>query len=142
MDSDKTRTKSLDARIVLVAVRLVDLAFAAEFGFERLDRNTIGSLRAVAAAFAYEIVDEDALRRIQIQPPFAATAFLGGTGLIVDQNGKTANFTQFALNPVHLPAMMDRGALWKITFAGIFAGIVRDDRNALRAFGPNLVGNL
>ena len=41
MDGDETRTESLDAGIVLVAVRLVDLAFAAEFGFERLNRNAV-----------------------------------------------------------------------------------------------------
>src|SRR5260370_19368587 len=107
MDRDKTRAKSLDAGIVLVAVRLVDLALTAEFGFERLDGNTIGGLRAIAAAFAHQIVDEDALRWIRIQPPLAAAAFLRGACLIVDQDGKTTDFTQFPFNPVPLPAMMD-----------------------------------
>src|SRR5438067_433604 len=107
MDSDETWTKSLDAGIVLVAIRLIDLPLAAEFGIERLDRDAVRGLRAVAAAFAYEIVDEDALRRIRIQSALAAAAFLGGAGLIVDQDGETVDFTEFALNPVQFAAMMN-----------------------------------
>jgi hypothetical protein len=41
MNSHKAWTKSLGAGIVLVAVRLVDLPLAPEFGFERLDRNAV-----------------------------------------------------------------------------------------------------
>jgi len=93
MDSDKTWTKSLDAGIVLVAIRLIDLPLAAEFSVERLNRNAVRGLRAVAAAFAYEVVDEDALRRIRIQPALAAAALLGGAGLIVDQDGETFDLT-------------------------------------------------
>src|SRR5260221_8307127 len=110
MDRDKTRTKSLDAGIVLVAVRLVDLPLAAEFGIERLNRNTVRGLRAVTAALADEIIDEDALRRIRIQAALAAAAFLGGAGLIVDQNGETFDLTQLALNPVQLAPMMNGSA--------------------------------
>ena len=43
-------------------------------------------LRAVAAAFADALVDEDALRRIGIKPALAAAAFFGGAGLVVDQH--------------------------------------------------------
>src|SRR5882672_11025620 len=134
MDSDKTRAKSLDAGIVLVAVRLVDLALAAEFGVERLDRDAVRGLRAVAAAFAHEIVDEDALGRVRIQPPLAAAALLGGAGLVVDQNGKSRDLAQFALNLVHFSAMVDGRARGEISLR-VFAGIVRDDGNALGAFG-------
>ena len=40
-DRDEAGAKALQARKVLVATRLIDLAFAAEFGFEGLYRNTI-----------------------------------------------------------------------------------------------------
>src|ERR1700730_15758471 len=141
MDGDKTRAKSLDAGIVLVAVRLVDLALAAEFGLERLDRNAVGGLRTVAAALADEVVDKDALRRIRIQPALAAATFLGGAGLIVDQNGEAFDLAQLAVNWIQLAAMMDGRAFGEI-LAGIFAGIVRDDRKALGALGPDLMSNL
>src|SRR6202795_1872158 len=38
--------------------------------------------------------------------------------------------------------MMDGSTRWKIVLAGIFVGIIRDDRNAFCAFGPNLMGDL
>src|SRR5258708_39301670 len=142
MDRDKTRTKSLDAGIVLVAIRLVDLPFAAEFGVERLHRNAIRGLRAIAAAFTDEVVDEDALRRIRIKSPLAAAAFFGGAGLIVDQNGQALDVAQFALNLVQFPAMMNCRTRREIILPGIFAGIVRDDGDALGAFGPDLMGDL
>ena len=85
MHGDKARAEALDAGIILVAVRLVDLALAAELGVERLHRDAVRGLRAVAAAFADEIIDEDALGRIGIQPALAAAALLGGAGLVVDQ---------------------------------------------------------
>src|SRR5258708_19800967 len=107
MDRDKTRTKSLDAGIVLVAVRLVDLPLAAEFGVERLHRNAIRGLRAIAAAFADAVVDEDALRRIRIQSPLAAAALFGGASLDVDQNGKPLEVSQLALNLIHFPPLIN-----------------------------------
>src|SRR5260370_35825230 len=106
MDRDKTRTKSLDAGIVLVAIRLVDLPFAAEFSFERLHRNAIRGLRAITAAFADEVVDEDALRRIRIKSPLAASALFGGAGLIVHRNGQALERGRCRLNWVTVPAMM------------------------------------
>src|SRR5260370_34427526 len=104
MDRDKTRAKSLDAGIVLVAVRLVDLALAAEFGVERLDRNAVRGLRAVAAAFAHEIVDEDTLWRVRIQAaPSAAAAFRGG-GVVGESTGETPWLTRIPVNLGPAPA--------------------------------------
>src|SRR5258708_36555946 len=131
MHRDKTRTKSLDAGIVLVAVRLVDLPLAAEFGVERLHRNAVRGLRAVAAAFADEVVDEDALRRIRIEPALAAAPFFGGAGLVVGQNREAFYLAEFALDPVHLPAMMDRRTGGEIISLGGFGGIVGSNGEAV-----------
>ena len=67
MHGDEARAKALDAGKILVAVRLVDPTLAAEFGLQRLHRDAVGGLRAVAAAFADALVDEDALLRIRIE---------------------------------------------------------------------------
>src|ERR1700748_3600417 len=119
---DEARAETLDAGIVLVAVRLVDLTLAAELGVERLHRDAVRGLRAVAAAFADEIVDENALGRIRIEPALAAAAFLRGTGLIVDQDGQSLGVTQLALQRIHLAAMVDGRARWKMV-RGVFVGI-------------------
>src|ERR1700682_3751253 len=75
---DKTRAKALEAGKILVAVRLVDAALAAELGLDRQHRNAVRFVRAIAAAFADGVVDEDALRRIRKFSAFAAAALLGG----------------------------------------------------------------
>src|SRR5215470_18083732 len=107
MDSDEARAETFDAGIILVAVRLVDLALAAELGVERLHRDAVRGLRAVAAALADEVVDEGALGRIGIESALAATALFGGAGLIVDQHRQPLGLAQLALQLVHLAAMMD-----------------------------------
>src|SRR4029078_6509978 len=73
MHGDKTRAKALDAGKVLAAVRLIDPPLAAELGLQRLHRDAVGNSRAVAAALADAFVDEDALRRIRVEPALAAT---------------------------------------------------------------------
>src|SRR5256885_2362918 len=56
-DGHEARTKTLEAGEILVAAGLVDPAFASELGFERLDRDAVRLLRAVAASLADRIVD-------------------------------------------------------------------------------------
>src|SRR5204863_77190 len=64
MHRDEGGTETLQAGIVLVAARLVDLALAAELRLQRFHRDAVRLNRAVAAAFADGVVDEDAPRRI------------------------------------------------------------------------------
>src|SRR6202035_5766078 len=61
LDRDEGRAEALHAGEVLVAARLVDGALAAELGLERLHRDAVRLHAAVAAAFAHELVDDDAL---------------------------------------------------------------------------------
>src|SRR3569833_438966 len=127
MHGDKARAKALDAGKVLVAVRLVDLALAAELGFQRLHRDAVGGLRAIAAAFADELVDEGALGGVGIEPALAAAAILRGAGLIVDHDREAPDVAQLALHGVELAAVMDGRTLREVTAFGVFAGIVGDD---------------
>ena len=82
---DEGRAKTFDAGKVLVAARLVDDALPSEFGFERLHRDAVRLHAAIAAAFADEFVDDDALVGIGEGVALAAAALFRGAGLIVDQ---------------------------------------------------------
>ena len=104
---DKTRAKALDAGKVLVAVRLVDPPLAAEFGFQRLHRDAVRDRRAIAAAFADALVDEDALRRIRIEAALAAAALFRRAGLVVDQDREALDLAQLPLHRVEFAAMMN-----------------------------------
>src|SRR5580704_2635747 len=84
-NGDKARAKALEAGKILVAVRLIDAALAAELGLDRQHRNAVRFVRAIAAAFAHGVVDEDALRRIGKLAALAAAALLRRAGLVVDQ---------------------------------------------------------
>src|SRR4051812_50186836 len=111
MHGDETRAKTLDAGEVLVAVRLVDLALAAELSLQRLHRDAVRGLRAIAAAFADQLVDEGALGGIRIQPALAATALFRGAGLVIDDDRQAFDVAQLALNGVELTAVVGGGGL-------------------------------
>src|SRR5579862_1957118 len=63
---DEGGTESFDAGKILVATRLIDGALAAPLGFQRLYRDAVRLHAAVAAAFADQLVDDDALFRIGV----------------------------------------------------------------------------
>src|SRR5690606_20539821 len=119
------RAEALHARVVLVAAALVDLALAPEpelcapltlrvvppRGSERLrsgraalvmrqHRDAVALHRAVAAALADVLVDEDAARRIRELALLAPPPLLGRAGLLVDQHGDAFDLAQPALHGV------------------------------------------
>src|SRR5205085_6576502 len=71
MHGDEARAEALEAGEILVAAGLVDRALAAELGFHGHDRQAIRLRRAIAAALADLLVDEDALGWIGIAVPLA-----------------------------------------------------------------------
>ena len=81
-DRHKARAEAFDAAVILVAAGLVDPAFAAKFGLNRLDRHTIGLDRTVTATFADHGIDEDPGGRVGKRAALTAAAFLGGAGLV------------------------------------------------------------
>src|SRR5438045_4119022 len=107
LDGHEGRAEALQARIVLVAARLVDGALAAPFGFERLHRDAVRLHAAVAAAFADEFVDDHALVRIGELAALAAAPLLGRAGLVVDQHREARHVGERGLHRHQLVAMMD-----------------------------------
>src|SRR5690606_6950652 len=73
---DEARTETLEAGEIFVAVRLIDLPLAAPLRVERGDGDAVRLRRAIAAALAHQIVDEDALVRIGESAALAAAALL------------------------------------------------------------------
>ncbi len=63
--------------------------------------------RAIAAAFADALVDEDALRRIRIEPALAAAALFRRAGLVVDQDREALDLAQLLLHRIEFAAVMN-----------------------------------
>ena len=135
------RTEALYARKVLVAGRLVDLALAAEFGFQRFDGNTVRLDRAIPAAFTDQRIDEGALVRVNHGAAFAAAAFFCGASLVVDDGGTAGYLAQVLLHIFQVVAMADPDSGCQI-MRRIFFGFVRDEPDFLHAFCRQLFGEL
>jgi len=121
-DGDKARTEAPEAGIVLVTGGLVDGSLPAELGLQRFDRQAVRLEAAVAAAFAYDFVDEHAPGRIGKLAPFPAAALLGGAGLHIDDRRHAPDLAQLALHGVE-----------------IFAGPEGDPRRPVHAGGQRFL---
>ena len=141
IDCHKARAEALEATEILVAIGLVDLPLASEIGLQRLDRNAVGFGRTVAAAFADEIVDEHALRRIGIKAALAATALFGRASLVIDHHREALDLAQFALDLIEIVAMAHAGSRREPLNADVFLRLVGNDDDARRPFGGDLPGN-
>ena len=97
---------------------------------------------AIAAAFADQLVDDDALVGIGEGVALAAAAFFGGAGLVVDQHRDAGNFGKLLLHRDQIVAVMDGEALRPFGAGRIFVGLVGDDDDALGAFGCDLARHL
>ena len=80
MHGDEAGAETLHAGEVFIAAALVDLALAAEFGFDGRDRQAVRFFTAIAAAFADALVNDNAFWRVDHQAALAAAAFFGGAG--------------------------------------------------------------
>src|SRR5579862_4945307 len=114
MHGHEAWTKSLDAGEVLVAGRLIDLALASEFGFQRFDADAIRGPGAIATTLANKLVDEGALRRIRHKAALAPPPLFRRAGLIVDHDRHAADFAQFLLDRIEIAAMLDARARGKV----------------------------
>src|SRR5690606_8184821 len=104
---DEAGAEALDAAVVLVAVGLVDLALAPELGLLRQHRHAEALLPAVAATLAHQGVDHHPLLRVLELAALAAATLLGGTGLVVDQDGHALDLAQALLDRVEFGAVVE-----------------------------------
>src|SRR5690606_19044708 len=110
---DEAGAEALHAGIILVATRLVDLALAPVLGFPGQYRHAKRLLAAVAAAFADQRVDEDALLRVFHLAALAPAPLFGRAGLVVDQHGNAGNLAHALLQGIQLIAMNELDAVRK-----------------------------
>ena len=141
-DGHKTRAKAFDAGDVFVTRALVDLALAAKVGFQRFDADAIALCAAVAAAFADQLVNHHAHRRVDQRAALAAAAFFGGAGLVVNDDGGALDLPEFALYAVEFVAVLHVHAVGQAFGASVFVRLVGDHHDALGAFGAHALGDL
>ncbi len=139
---DEAGAEALEAGKVFVAAALVDAALAAEFGFQRLDRQAVALIGTVAAAFANQRVDDHAPRRIDHQPAFAAATLFSGAGLVVDDDGDASLFAQLALNGIEIVAVAHRCPAGQADGVVVLLRLVGDHHDAAHAFCLELAADL
>ena len=142
MDGDEAGAEAFDAAVVLVAVALVDLALAAEFGVLRQHADAEALLPAIAAAFADQRIHHHPLLRIDDLAALAATTLLGGAGLVVDQDAGALHLAQRLLHGVELATVVEGDAVREDRRIGPLLDVVADQRDGLHAFGAHLLGDL
>src|SRR4030095_6455137 len=140
-DGDEARAKAVDTGEILVARALVDRALAAEFRLHGGDRHAVRFHAAVAAAFADELVDEDALRWIGILAALPAPTLFGRARLVVEQDRAAIGITQRSLNGVEIVAMMDRNVRRVVT-GRILVRFVGDNDDFLHTLGGDLLRDI
>ena len=103
------------------------------------DGDAVRLHRAVAAAFADAVVDEEAPRRIDELALLPAPALLGGAGLLVDQDRHARHLAQAPLHRVELGAVVELGAGREAVVDRVVLGdVVGEDDDLGRALGLDL----
>src|SRR3984893_18529029 len=92
MDCDKARAQTFETRRILFAARLIDSPHAPKLSLDRYHRKAIRRSRAIAAAFADEVVDHYAFGGIGKASAAAPAALLGSAGLGVDDRSNPLDF--------------------------------------------------
>ena len=141
LDGDEAGAKPFHTRNVFVAGALVDLPFAAKFGFEWLHAQAIALHAAIATAFTDQLIDDDAFGRVHHGAAFAAPALFSGASLVVNDDGAALDPTQLLLRGIQRVAVAHRDALGQ-RHALVFFGLVGDHHNFGGSLGPHGHGDL
>src|SRR5262249_33806348 len=134
-DGQERRAIAAQARVVLVARRLVDLRLAPELRVHGLHGEAVRLGAAVATALADGLVDIHAKRRGLELAALAQPALLRGAALIVDQHGHAGNLAQRTLRLVEPVAVPHLRAAAPERARVVLLGIVGGDDDALDALG-------
>src|SRR5262249_30932292 len=134
-DRQERRAIAAQARVVLVAGRLVNLRLASDLRIHRLHRQTVGLGATVATTLADRLIDIDAQGGVLELAPLAQAPLFGGAALIVDQHGDAGNGPQQALRLVEAVAGPDLGAAAPERSGVVLVGLVGGYDDPLDALG-------
>src|SRR6204780_5365241 len=111
-------------------------------GLQRLHRHAFRLHPAIAAAFADEFIDNDALFGVGISVALAAAALFGGACLVVDQHSNFRYFRKLFLHLNQFVAMMNGKPAWPLRVARVLVRLVGDHNDTLGALGSHLTSDL
>ncbi len=112
----------------------MDRGLPAELGVDRLHRQAVRLLAAVAAPLAHPLVDEDAGQRVDHLAALAQPPLLRRAVLVVDQHGDAADGREQGLR-LEQPVAMPDLRVARDRDPRVLGGIVARDDDALDAFG-------
>ena len=95
----------------------------------------------VSTAFAYQVVDQHANGRIDHGSALASATLFRRTGLVIDDDGATLDFTHFALYLIEQSAVVHLDVGHQIG-AIVFFWLICHDSNTLSAFCAHALRNL
>ena len=134
---------AVDAGVVLVARRLMDVCLRAELGLHGLDRQAVGLDAAVAAGLADPLVHEDPLGRVRQRAPLALAPLLRRALLVVHQHGDAGDGSEHLLGldqPVPVPDLDTMGQMRAAQARRVLAGD-DDPSHAFSQQQPRQVGD-
>ena len=139
-DRDERRAIALEARVVLVARRLVDLPPLAELGLDGQHRQAVAHPRAVAAALADGLVDHHPPGRLLELAPLAQPPGLGRALLVVDQHRDARLAAQLLLHLEHVLAWPHRHSGSEVRMPPVPVDVVGAHRDGADALGRQRPG--
>ena len=124
---------ALEARVVLVAGRLVDLPLLAELGLDGQHGQAVAHSGAVAAALADRLVDHHPPGWLVQQAPLAQAPGLGGAALVVDQDRHAGTASQLLLRRHDVLPRPHGDARREVRVTPVAVDVVGADRDGAHA---------
>ena len=141
LDAHEARAEALDAREVLVAGGLVDLALAPVLGVEGQHREAVRLRVAVPAALADPVVDERAPVRVHHRAALAAPALLGRAGLVVDEDAHPLDLAELTLDLVEVAPVGELRPASEHRGRAVLLRLVGHEPDRLHPLAPHLVAD-
>ena len=109
------------------------MPLSTEIGLDGFNTEAVRLDGAISAPFANRFVDEGPYRRVGKFLTFAASTLLGCTGLIVNKDRRSRQFTKLALNAFQLVPVMHGDARSEADIGWILVRLIGHDADRAHA---------